>query len=94
MFNLDGERRHLAVRERVGRGELAGPTIYTAGPFADGSSVRSPADAQRFVRGQKQAGYDFVKLHGDLDRESFEALARAGRDEGIPIVGHAPRELP
>ncbi len=94
VFNLDGERRHLAVRERVGRGELAGPTIYTAGPFADGSSVRSPADAQRFVRGQKQAGYDFVKLHGDLDRESFEALARAGRDEGIPIVGHAPRELP
>ena len=94
VFNLEGDPRHLRLRERIVNGEVVGPTIYTAGPFVDEDVIRSPADARRAVRRQERRGYDFVKVHGDLSAESFEMLTRTGREEGIAIVGHAPRNLP
>lgn len=94
VFNLQGDDRVLALRERVLAGEVVGPTIYTAGPFVDAALVRSPTDARRVVEQQREDGYDFVKLHGDLERESFETLTETGVRLGIPIVGHAPRNLP
>ena len=94
VFNLEGTRDHLALREAVRSGELTGPTIYTAGPFVDGRTVRSPADARRTVHQQKQRGFDFVKVHGELSAPSFAALSEAGATEHIAILGHAPRNLP
>ena len=35
-----------------------------------------------------------MKLHGDLSAEAYEALTAAGREHGVPILGHAPRNLP
>ena len=60
----------------------------------DRNTVRTEEDANRVVRQQRERGFDFVKLHGDLGRSAFEAVARAGIREGIPIVGHAQRDLP
>ena len=94
VFNLEGAEHHLELRDRVGSGQLLGPTIYTAGPFVDGSRVRSPADADQVVRHHLDRGYDLIKLHGDLDRASFDQLTRIGAERGVPVVGHAPRNLP
>ena len=94
VFNMQGDTRHLALRERIATGDVVGPTIYTAGPFIDEDLIRSAADARRAVRRQKTSGYDFVKLHGDLSEESFEMLTRTGHEQRIAIVGHAPRNLP
>ena len=82
VFNLEGDPRHLRLRESIVNGEVVGPTIYTAGPFVDEDVVRSPADARRAVRGQEKRGYDFVKVHGDLSAESFEMLTRTGARKG------------
>jgi predicted amidohydrolase YtcJ len=35
--NMWGSRRHLLWRKRIARGELLGPTIFTAGPIIDGN---------------------------------------------------------
>jgi len=94
VFNLEGAPYHLRLRERVASGELIGPTIYTSGPFINGDNTRSPSEARKAVQYQSGRSYDFIKVHGDLSAETFEALSTAGADYGIPIVGHAPRNLP
>jgi len=94
VFNLRGSPDQLALRRRVSEGSLVGPTIYTSGPFTNQPSIMTAADARRAVDDQKAAGYDFVKIHGNLSAEAYAALIAAGRERHLTIVGHAPRNLP
>jgi imidazolonepropionase-like amidohydrolase len=45
------------------------------------------------VREQKTAGYDFLKLHPGLSRESFLAIAQAAHEVGIPFGGHVSQAV-
>lgn len=94
VFNLEGRPGHLALKRRIATGEQEGPTVYTAGRYVSEPTVRTPDDARTEVARQATRGYDFVKLHGDLSAEAYAALTAAGRDHGVPILGHAPRNLP
>lgn len=94
VFNLRGEDRHLTLRDRTRTGDVLGPRIFTSGPFTNEPEIRTPDQAARAVRLQARRGFDFVKIHGDLSEESFAAAATAAREVGIPLVGHAPRNLP
>ncbi len=88
-----GHPSHLAMRERVRAGALLGPTIYTSGPSFNGNSAPDPATARRMVLEQKAAGYDFLKIHPGLSRETFDMLARVADSVGIRFAGHVPAEV-
>ena len=96
--NMFGSEMHLALRGKIARGELQGPTIVTAGPIIDGNPpvwpgstvLENPADAERIVTEQKAAGYDFLKPYGRLSRPAYEALAAAGAKHGMLLEGHVP----
>jgi amidohydrolase family protein/tetratricopeptide repeat protein len=92
--NLKGVPWHLELRERIARGELAGPRLVTAGPFVNEPQVHSVEDVQRAVAEQAEAGYDCLKIHGELAPAVYEALLEEARLAGLPVVGHAPRNLP
>jgi imidazolonepropionase-like amidohydrolase len=95
VLNLSGIPRHLALRERIAKSELFGPTIYTSGPFISrttGSSP-SPEEVEQAVIEQKRAGYDLIKIHGDFTREAYHRLFEVARREGRLVIGHAPRNL-
>ncbi|MDA0329174.1 MAG: amidohydrolase family protein [Gemmatimonadetes bacterium] len=94
VFNLEGDARHLALRERSRGPGFVGPTLFTAGPFVHDGVVRSPEDARRVVTSQAHAGYDFVKVHGTLSEAAYIALTATAKEVGIAVVGHAPRNLP
>ncbi len=94
VFNLRGSPEHLALRERVRRGEVLGPTIYTSGPYANLPGVASLEDADRVAAEQKRAGYDFIKIHGNLAADVNRRLGAAAKANGIALIGHAPRNLP
>lgn len=83
-----GHPRHLELRRQVRAGEIIGPHFYTTGPSFNGQTVKSPAQAVEMVQQQKQAGYDYLKLHPGLSRENFDALAKAAHAAGMPMVGH------
>ncbi len=85
-----GHASHLALRERVRAGELIGPTIYTSGPSFNGNSAPDPQTARRMVLEQHAAGYDVLKIHPGLSRETFDALARVADSVGIRFAGHVP----
>jgi imidazolonepropionase-like amidohydrolase len=96
--NMWGAPIHLEWRDRVARGELPGPTIYTAGPIVDGERpahpgsliVRSEADAERAIALHRRLGYDLVKVYSRLMPPVFDRLAEGARRAGLPIAGHVP----
>lgn len=83
-----GQPYHLTLREQVAKGEVLGPRIYTSGPSLNGNTVRSVEEAQTKVTAQKEAGYDFMKLHPGLTRENFDAIVETANKVGIPYAGH------
>lgn len=94
VFNLRGDTRHLALRADVASGAARGPSIYTSGQYANLPAIASPEDAVNEVRAQKAAGFDAVKIHGNLPGPTFRAMADEARRSKIALIGHAPRNLP
>ena len=88
-----GHPRHLELRARAARGELLSPTIYTSGPSFNGTSVPTAEAAATMVRQQKEAGYDFLKIHPGVKREVFDTLDATADRMGIRFAGHVPAEV-
>ncbi len=83
-----GSSKHLELRGKVKNGEVLGPHFYTTGPSFNGQSTPNPQKAVEMVRQQKTAGYDFLKLHPGLSKETFAAIASTAKEAGIPFAGH------
>src|SRR5687768_18405496 len=75
-----GHPAQLTLRDRVAKGEIAGPRIYTAGPSANGQSVTTPAAGEQMARDQKAAGYDLIKIHPGVPLDAFNALAKTAKE--------------
>jgi len=45
------------------------------------------------VREQKAAGYDFLKLHPGLTKETFAAIAKTAKEVNIPYAGHVSYDV-
>jgi hypothetical protein len=93
VLNQRGSPSHLALRDSVAAGALPGPTIFTAGPYVNEPFFTEADAVEREVRAQKRAGFDFVKMHGDLSAVAYARLLSTGRRVGIPVIGHSPRNL-
>ena len=83
-----GQPYHLELKELVRKGEILSPRIYTSGPSINGGTVRSVEEAKQKVTAQKEAGYDFLKLHPGLTRQNFDAVVATANEVGIPYAGH------
>ncbi len=83
-----GHPRHLELRNKINSGEILGPHFISSGPSFSGQSVKTAEQGAAMVRRQKAAGYDFLKLHPGLTRETFPAIARTAKEVGIPFAGH------
>jgi len=83
-----GHPKHLELRTMVNNGEVFGPRFYTTGPSFNGLSVKTAERGAAMVREQKAAGYDFLKLHPGLTKETFAAVSTTAKEVGIPFAGH------
>ena len=83
-----GHPRHLELRTKINSGEILGPHFYTTGPSFNGQSVKTPERGAEMVREQKTAGYDYLKLHPGLTKETFPVIAKTAKEVGIPFAGH------
>jgi Amidohydrolase family len=83
-----GHPKHLELRSKINSGAILGPHFYATGPSFNGQTVKTPERGAEMVREQKAAGYDYLKLHPGLTKETFPAIARTAQEVGIPFVGH------
>ena len=89
--NMHGHAPHIALRERVARGELLGPTIVTSGPSFRNEHTESIAAAERLVAEHRALGFDFLKVWpGDVPADVWEAMVTAAHAAGLPFGGHVP----
>jgi hypothetical protein len=77
----------------LNRGEIPGPHYY-AGFVVDGTPeygqfvVATPFEARGIVDIAKSNGFDFIKVYNNISPETFQALIDAGREKGMPVIGH------
>ena len=90
---------HLALREKIARGEVLGPRMILARMIdAEGKAwppplaewVASPVEAAEAVRRAKKAGYDKIKVYSFLDPESYDAIVSTASELDMDVIGHIP----
>ncbi|HET9425795.1 MAG TPA: amidohydrolase family protein [Gemmatimonadaceae bacterium] len=84
-----------AWRREITSGRLIGPRIVASGPYLEGGPspiahilARTPDQGRAGVDSLVALGVDFVKVHGQLDPETYFAIARRARERGIAFAGH------
>jgi imidazolonepropionase-like amidohydrolase len=88
-----GHPRHLQLRAQAARPDVISPWIYTSGPSFNGNTVPTVQSAVTRVAEQKEAGYDFIKIHPGIKREVFDSLSAAAQRARLRLAGHVPLEV-
>jgi imidazolonepropionase-like amidohydrolase len=73
----------------------ASDSILRSYPFLEASPryrIATPADARAAVDSLRRLGVDVIKFR-NLRGDEFRALASEARLQGVPLVGHAPRDV-
>lgn len=86
--NMIGSPSNLILRDKINKGEITGPQIFTSGPPLLGNNVASVEAAVKVVNDQKKAGYDLLKVHENLKPEIYDAIAKTANEIGIQFAGH------
>ena len=93
----------LAVRDRIRKGELAGPTLYVSGPFIQHEpypgtdyfrwGVKGAADARAKVTTLADTGVDVIKLidQDQMTMEEVQAVVDEAHKRKLPVVAHSHR---
>ena len=88
MRNMIGHPTHLVLRDKINRGEIVAPQIFTAGTPILINNTPTVEAAIKTVTDQKKAGYDLLKVHEGLSPEIYDAIVKTAREVGIPFAGH------
>ncbi len=90
------------IRRRIRDGELAGPRIFSCGPFLDGDPpvwpvariVRDGAEARAAVEDLAASGADCVKVYSQMSADALAGVHEAAARFGLPVIGHLPVAVP
>ena len=93
----------LAVRDRIKKDELPGPTLYVSGPFIQHEpypgtdyfrwGVKGADDARAKVRTLAEAGVDLIKLidQDQMTMEEVQAVVDEAHQHKLTVVAHSHR---
>jgi imidazolonepropionase-like amidohydrolase len=93
----------ISVRDRIEKGEIAGPTLYVSGPFIQHEpypgtelfrwGVAGADDGRAKVSRLARAGVDLVKLidQDQMTMEEVRTVVDEAHRHGLPVVAHSHR---
>jgi len=93
----------LAVRDRIKKGEIPGPTLYVSGPFIQHEpypsteyvrwGVKGADDARAKVRTLAEAGVDLIKLidQDQMTMDELQAVVDEAHKHKLTVVAHSHR---
>jgi imidazolonepropionase-like amidohydrolase len=87
---MQGQLPHIELKARIARGELLGPRLWVPGPGLSGNSAPTPEMGRRLVEEQHAAGFDHLKIHEGLSRETYDTIVAAAKRVGLRFGGHVP----
>jgi imidazolonepropionase-like amidohydrolase len=99
---MSGMPLHLELAALVAQGQMLGPDIVTTGPILNSPGpnaqdnhqiVQTGSEARAAVRDQYDAGYRYLKVYSNLNREAYAAILDEARRLGMPISGHTPEGI-
>jgi imidazolonepropionase-like amidohydrolase len=101
--DMGGDIAKLAdARRRIDSRELVAPRLVFAGPMLKGPPseadeetwiIHSPEEAWHAVERLVELHVDFIKVHDNLAREAYRAIAAASKEKGISFVGHVSASM-
>jgi hypothetical protein len=92
-INMEGSPEILDLRNQIRSGKLLAPTLYTTGIFIQQPAFITAEQVRKEVIAEKRVGYDFIKVHGELTKEAYDALFHTAQAEHIRVIGHVPSNL-
>jgi imidazolonepropionase-like amidohydrolase len=90
-------KESVALRDGVATGQIKGPQIFTAGRLINGPQfptkfvetiVNTEAEIREEVKGQADAGVDYVKLYVGLYPSLVSAAIDEAHKQGKRVIGH------
>ncbi len=99
-----GALNDIPLRDAIAKGKLAGPRILTAAEplFGQGEKTGTPEEIRAFVRKQKAAGADVIKIFASqsirqgggmtLSQEQLNAACDQAKKEGFRTLVHAYKD--
>ena len=83
-------------RQAIASGSIIGPRLVLAGALLEGApsarkgwiEIGNAAQGREAVDKLKKWGVDFIKVHNNLSRESYFAIAEESKKQGIAYSGH------
>lgn len=101
--NVGGTPAVIALRDNISKGSLPGPRILTAleGLTGRGEQTGAPDQIRAYVRGQKDAGADLIKIYAaggmlqggmTMSQEQLTAACDEAKKQRLRTLVHAYRE--
>jgi imidazolonepropionase-like amidohydrolase len=87
---MQGQLPHLELKARIARSELLGPRLWVPGPALTGNAAPTPEVGRRLVEEQRTAGFDHLKIHEGLSRETYDTIVATAKRVGLRFGGHVP----
>lgn len=98
-----GSAADIPLRDAIARGEFPGPRILTSAEpiFGRGEKTGTPEELRAFVREQKAAGADLIKVYASggmsrgamtLSQEQLDAICDEAKKAGLRTLVHAYRD--
>lgn len=85
-----GAPYQMELKQQLASGAILGPRFFAAAPSLNGNTAPNPAAAVALVRQAKLTGYDLVKIHPGVSRETWDAAVTEMKAQGLTYAGHVP----
>ena len=94
LLDGDGKIDHLALRDQIAKGEITGPRYLVSGVFLDNDFPSTITEVESVLDDHQKNHIDFVKIHGDLDADIYNAVIAGAKQRGLKVIGHAQHNMP
>jgi imidazolonepropionase-like amidohydrolase len=88
-----GSPYQIDLRDELLSQETLGPAFYAAAPSINGNSAPTPEAAEAMLRDAAERGYDLMKIHPGVSRETWDHMVGVAAEVGLTFGGHVPADV-
>ena len=94
LLDGDGKIDHLKLRDQVSTNEITGPRYLASGVFLGDNFPATIGEVESILDDHRKNRIDFVKIHGDLNSDIYNAVIAGAKQRGLKVRGHAQHNRP